>query len=527
MTTGLSKTVFLVLLLGLSLASACCLSGESTPASPTPVSTESGFAFETQAPPVSMSTLLPMPTLVPTITPTPVPLPEVCLLTDFADDTALCSGLTHYEIALAIEPSLSQVTGHQEVLYTNMEDRPLKDIYLRLFPNTPNYGGTMTVTNIFVGGLAVNPVAELQASALRLPLENSLQIGESVTLAMDFSVGVPTTRAVGHGLFSYVNGVMALPDVYPFIPVYDDEGWNVEIAPTHSDDVYADVASYEVTISAPDEFTVITSGSCSQPRDGTWACEAAPVREFALVLGRDYERANRRVGDVVVNSYYYTGHEVGGSLALDVADRALSVFSDLFGPYPYTELDVVETPNYLGGMEYPGLVVVEDSLYPTGSRVEWLTAHEVAHQWWFGLVGSDQVDEPWLDEALTQYSTFLYYEAVYGPERARGVLNAEFVHTHRELVRSGLDLPVGLPASAYSSALYWQVVYDKGALYFHNLREAIGDDAFFEVLQVYFQDNRYSIATPEDWLDAVEKVTGDRHLAIYQTWIVGSSEGAK
>jgi aminopeptidase N len=70
--------------------------------------------------------------------------------------------------------------------------------------------------------------------------------------------------------------------------------------------------------------------------------------------------------------------------------------------------------------------------------------------------------------------------------------------------------------------LYWQIVYDKGALYFHNLRETIGDAAFFEVLQVYFQDNRYAIATPEDWLDAVEKVTGDRHFAIYQTWIVGS-----
>jgi hypothetical protein len=463
-----------------------------------------------------------MPTLVPTITPTPVPLPEVCLLSEFASDTAFCSGLTHYAIELKVDPSLAQVTGYQEVLYTNMEDRPLKDLYLRLFPNTPNYGGTMTVTNVFVGGQAVTPIAELQTSALRLPLGSLLQAGQSVTLTMDFGAGVPTTRAAGHGLFSYVNGVMALPDVYPFIPVYDDEGWNVEIAPTHSDDVYADVASYDVTIIAPAEFTVITSGSCSPPRDGTWTCEAAPVREFALVLGQDYERANRMADDVVVNSYYYPGHDVGGLLALDVADRALTVFSDLFGPYPYTELDVVETPNYLGGMEYPGLVVVEDSLYPTGSRVEWLTAHEVAHQWWFGLVGSDQIDEPWLDEALTQYSTFLYYEAVYGPERARGVLNAEFIHTHRELVRSGHDLPVGMPAFSYSSTLYWQVVYDKGALYFHNLREAIGDAAFFEILQVYFQENRYNIATPEDWLAAVEKVTGDRHLEIYQAWIVES-----
>ena len=133
------------------------------------------------------------------------------------------------------------------------------------------------------------------------------------------------------------------------------------------------------------------------------------------------------------------------------------------------------------------------------------------------------MDDPWLDEALTQYSTFLYHEAVYGPERARGVLNAEFIRTHRDLVRRNQDKPAGLPAASYSSALYWQVVYDKGALYFHNLREVIGDDAFFEVLRTYFRDNRYSVATPEDWLATVEEVAGDRHWQLYRKWILGAT----
>jgi aminopeptidase N len=269
------------------------------------------------------------------------------------------------------------------------------------------------------------------------------------------------------------------------------------------------------------------SGSCVQQSQRrwmtTWVCGAGPMRDFTLVLGERLAMANRLAEGVVVNSYYYPEHARAGGQVADIAAAALETFTRLFGPYPYTELDVVETPNNLGGMEYPGLVVVEDERYPRMTRVEWLVAHEVAHQWWFGVVGSDQIDEPWLDEALTQYSTMLYYENVYGPDRAASVLRTEFIQTHERLVRSGRDLPVGLPASAYGSSLYWQVVYDKGALYFHELRQAVGDDAFFEILKAHYTQHRYGIATPESFLDVVESVTGDRYLGIFEEWI-GQSE---
>jgi aminopeptidase N len=116
-------------------------------------------------------------------------------------------------------------------------------------------------------------------------------------------------------------------------------------------------------------------------------------------------------------------------------------------------------------------VVITDQLYPGVAGLEWLVAHEVAHQWWFGVVGGDQIDEPWLDEALTQYSTMLYYEKAYGAVRATRILQGRFIQTHQNLAREGRDMPAGLPVSAYGPDLYWQVVYDKGALYFHGLRQ--------------------------------------------------------
>ncbi|MEA3375542.1 MAG: hypothetical protein U9R72_05020 [Chloroflexota bacterium] len=117
------------------------------------------------------------------------------------------------------------------------------------------------------------------------------------------------------------------------------------------------------------------------------------MRDFALILGEDYERAAREVAGVVVNSYFYRRHEAGGGKAFDVAVRALETFSGLFGPYPYTELDV--------------------------------------------------------DEALTQYSTLLYYEKAYGKERADGILYSEFIQTYESLKGTGRDMPAGLPADSY------------------------------------------------------------------------------
>ncbi len=520
-------TLFACCLLGVGLSSliACSSPALSTPAPPSDQTEAAPVAVASQ-PPTSASTpslgptIPATPTPLPTPTPTPPPLPEVCLRQQFIEDIEVCQEVPHYEVELTVDLEAARVTGRQQITYTNTEDESLGSLYLRLFPNSPGYGGTMSVTNLLLRGEPTTPQVELEDTAVRLPLNPSLEPGQVITLSMDFTVYVPTSGVSGHALFSYLRGVMALPTVYPIIPVYDDEGWNVELVPEHSDDIHTDIARHRVRISAPADLTLVASGTCTTPEEGTWTCQAAPMRDFTLILGENYQRAGREVEGVVVNSYFYPEHAWGGGKALEVAVDAMSVFSELFGPYPYTELDVVETPNHLGGMEYSGLVVVEDRLY-TGGGVEWLTAHEVAHQWWMVVVGNDQIDDPWLDEALTQYSTMLDYEQVYGEERAQGILRGEFEQSYQSLIRRGRDLPAGLPAEAYPPDLYWDVVYDKGALYFHELRQEVGDEAFFEILQTYYRLHRYEIATPKEFLAAVEAVTGNPHRDIYEKWIGG------
>ncbi|MGC8944557.1 MAG: M1 family metallopeptidase [Anaerolineae bacterium] len=460
------------------------------------------------SPTPAMATPRPLPTAAPMDTPPP---PDALSLAP------------QYAISLTVDVARSQVVGEQTVRFTNAEEAPLRDLYLRLFPNTPGYGGKMRVSSIRLNGKPASPEVRLGGSALRLLLNPPLAPMETVTLSLAFTATVPLTDEIDYAQFSFVRGVMALPEVYPLIPVYDDEGWNVEVAPEYGDAVYSDVAFYQVEVTAPPTMTLVASGTCAAGEAGHWSCRAGPVRDFALILGDDYQVASQVAEGVVVNSYFYSAHREGGEQVLRIAVDALTLYSRLFGPYPYEELDVVETPTRAGGIEYPTLVVISDRLYTGHPRLKWVVAHEVAHQWWYGVVGSDQVDEPWLDEALTQYTTLLYHEFLYGPDTATRILKDDFQATYDRLVKEGNDMPAGLPVAAYPRDLYGPVVYRKGALYFHALRGRVGDENFFALLRAYYRRHRYGIATPDSFLATVKAVTGSEHRDLYERWILGVS----
>ena len=464
----------------------------------------------------------------PAITPSPPPAPDhaPALRPEFLTDLGLFPDAPRYEIELTVDLDTATITGYERVGYTNTGESSLDALYLRLFPNTPGYGGTMATTNITLDGRPVVPSVELDGSALRLPLDPPLESGARLDLELDFTLAVPIEGDQGYRQLGYYDEVLALANGYPLIPVYDDEGWNVELAPTYGDAVYSETAFYTVRVTGPADMMLITSGTCTEPTlnpddSATWTCVTGPMRDFNAVLGPDYRVESQVVEGITVNSVFYFQHHQGGEWALDCASEAVRLFSTHFGPYPFTELDVVETPTRAGGIEYPGLVVINSTYYETLSeRMEWVVVHEVGHQWWYSLVGNDQVDEPWLDEALVQYSTLLYYENRYGAELAADLVEQVFRRPYQELVASGRDAPAGLPVAAYSGEDYGTVVYRKGPLYFHALRQEVGEENFWAILQTYFTLNRYGVATPEDWLAAVEAVTGNEHRALYEQWIV-------
>ncbi len=167
-------------------------------------------------------------------------------------------GASVYHLDFEVADDFSTLEGHEEVLYTNREERPLDELYFRLFPNTA--GGRVTVSVVTADGQEVEPVYEFADSAIRVPLPAALQPGARVVIRMVFEVEVPQEMGGNYGSFGYLDHVLVLDEFYPVIPVYDDEGWNVEVPPPNADMPYYDASFYLVRVTAPAELTLVASG---------------------------------------------------------------------------------------------------------------------------------------------------------------------------------------------------------------------------------------------------------------------------
>ena len=243
---------------------------------------------------------------------------------EFAADVDRFGAAPRYLVALSVDLNALQVTGREQVRYTNTSASPLDEIYFRLFPSAPGFGGAMTVTRVLLGGQVVTPQLDQRGTALKVPV--TLAPGASADLALDFAVSIPRSPTVGYAMFGSINGMTTLPDVYPVIPVRDESGWHVEIAPEYGDETFTPTALYDVSITTPVSQVVVTSGTCQNPAAGRWRCVSGPMRDFMLAMSADYQVVTQTVEDVTVRSFYLPGDQAGGEHGLKVAADALRVY---------------------------------------------------------------------------------------------------------------------------------------------------------------------------------------------------------
>ncbi len=491
-----------VLLLALLLSSC---QGQATP-SPAPTIVQQTFPPLLTVEPEGLGAFLP------------------ALRPEFAMDLDQAPGATRYEISVQLDVKALRLAGEETVRYTNRETVALDRLYFRLYPNSPACTGWATVEAVQVDGRPVEPVYEVEQTALRVPLDPPLDPGRQAVVTMRFVDQVPTGDTCHYAALSYDEPLLALAHFYPQIPAYEGS-WPISLPVDQGDLVFADAAFYSVTATLPAGWVVAAGGSevaRAAPSAGqasiSWV--AGPARDFVMELSPNYMTSTKEIEDIRVTSYYLPDHLGGGRQALTATVDALVVYQDLFGPYRYGEMDVVETRTGAGGVEYPGLVVVSTGLYdPATSSLTTITAHEVAHQWWYSLVGNDQVGEPWLDEALTSYSTVLFWEETAGEDAANQLLDY-YRRSYQAVVDAGLDAPANRPVSAYTAETYGPLVYGKGTLFFDALRRQVGDDVFIEILRRYYQRYCYGIATGEGFLQVAEEVAGVDLEPLYKQWIL-------
>ncbi len=435
-------------------------------------------------------------------------------------------GATFYSIKLTLAEDISQISGHLDVQYFNSEPMPLDRIYFKLIPNSG--GDFLNVKNIKVKGKPVAGVLEHKNTSLKINLPESLQPGEAINISMDFSESVPLKMSGNYGLYIYQDKILALDSFFPIIPVYDEKGWGVQNPPKNADMIFTDAAFFEVQIDAPDDLVLAASGvevdkvKAKDRQIVTFA--GGPQRDFYMSASPKYQQYNQYMNEVKVTSYFPEEYPESGDLVLETAVNALQVFSERYGLYPYTEFDLASTPMQAGGMEYSGAAAMALGLYPAGITasgspnsvfLEYATAHEVAHQWFFNQVMNDQINEPWLDEGLAQYLTYIYYLDTYGSTAG------EQVKASWERYWSAVDMdpiPIGKPAEYYDSDEYASIIYGRAPFFILELEKKMGAKTFTRFLAEYVELYRWKTVDSQQFKSLAEEYCSCDLDNIFNEW---------
>ena len=464
---------------------------------------------------------------------------SAALLPAYHADIQEMAKATRYTLNVTIANDLQHVRGNELVTYFNRTGYIIRDLMLRLYPNTEYLGGEMHIYNVQVGGLpaSIQPlmrpvtvannsvnlgVADLSVVSITLALP--VLPGQSISLSMDYVITIPMQATSGYRTFGWADQVLALPQSYAMLPLRVKGNWLVDAAPTYGDIVAAETSLYKVHIEAPSDVQVVSSGVCSDvsftQREGARAtpdppltemdCVAGPVRDFAIHASRLYEVVTSTVtaagGKITVSSYYLPGHRQAAEQVLGYASSSLLFYEHEFGVYPYREFKVFPSATIAGGIEYPMVAGVLDTLYGADPvYLEWIVAHETAHQWWYGMIGSDQINQPWLDESLAQYSTLMYMEHRYGDAFASELREKRLVERYKAELVAGNDTIVDQPTSSFERGAYFPIVYGKGPLFYDEVRRLVGSARFTEWLHSYFEKNRYGFVERDDLLTAADE----------------------
>lgn len=389
-----------------------------------------------------------------------------------------------YAIDATADPEAGTVLGTLRVRFT--PDLPTDRLVFRLWPNGPRPAAAGVV-------LEVGPVAspDLGALATERPdpttlvalLPTELAAGQAVEVGLPWSLTVPgpTTDRV-----SKDGDNLRLGSFFPILAWEPGTGWATE-PPTagYAEASTAPTADFELHLEVPAGYSVLGTGRAGE--GGTWTAEA--VRDVALSIGR-FTTATATGGapdPVTVTAGVAAGLEDDPAHYAEAAVEALEDFGGRYAPYPWPDLAIAVTPGLPGGIEYPA------TIFHGPGTVDHV-AHEVGHQWFYGLVGNDQGRDPWLDEGLATWAQTRI--GVPSLDRLPGPVPEDAVGRAGE--------PMTFWEQRFDS--YYRGVYVQPALALAEL----GDDALVDcALRHYVADRSYGIARPADLFEALELVFPD------------------
>jgi hypothetical protein len=472
-------------------------SATATPFKPLQPTAAPTFTF-TPTPPSASAT--PTPTDTPTPNPSPPPSSE----------------RAQYAFEVVMDYAAHSLSVDEGIQYPNRTGQKLKDLVLAVEPN--RWTDSFSLNLLELDGDSLDSYT-LSGQRLQIELPELLSPDEAADLHIKYDLALPPKSY--SGTFGYLGYQANLTDWYPFVVPYEEgQGWILHDPLSFGEHLVYESADYDIELKFKDAKNApVVAASAPGEANGKWThYHLQGARTFVFSVSPQYKVKTSAVGEVAINSYYFSGHQPEAEALVWAATQALGVYSARFAPYPYDSLSIVET-ELPDGQEYDGLVFLSSSFYDqyngtSRSNLIDIGVHEMAHQWWFGLVGDDQALEPWLDEALATYSEHIFYEFNY-PGSVNWWWNFRVYYLH----------PTGwVDTSIYDGGSfrpYTNAVYMRGAEFLDDLRVRIGDKAFFNFLKDYASEYAQQIVTGQEFFDLLNKHTDVDYSDILKSYFQG------
>jgi peptidase M1-like protein len=496
----------------------------------------------------------------------------------------------HYSISAAYTPAKFEIAGRETLAYWNLSPDTLSELYFHLYLNAYRPGSHMArhdadfedwkIENLPArrrGSETIDRATLLSGDSLsvqvddtvaRIPLPGALAPGESVIVCLQFRSVIPDVPdrmgRSGKGIFA--------AQWFPKVAVYDRFGWHAE---QHlGSEFYGDFGAYDVRLTVPGSFLLAHTGTLvnakevlpdsirarldapgdsavtiwdrsrsAAPPDSagrralelprTWVIHADSVHDFAWACDEKWIWRRARWNGIQI----YTFHRAGDSkrwndMAAEGA-RMMEIMNHRFGPYPYPTFSFVEEPIGAGGVEFPNIVWITPRKSVTARRLEYLFAHELAHNWFQGMVGNNETAQAFLDEGLTSYSETAIMETLYGREGNLSLPRTpRWLHpqddsrrsawrNYLEFQASGIEEPVVTHSDRFKNpASYYPSVYHKTNVALWTLRSIAGADRFDAAMREYFAIWRFHHPYAEDFFASMNHALGTSYDWFWDGWFV-------
>jgi hypothetical protein len=409
-----------------------------------------------------------------------------------------------YTLNVTLDYANNVVNTQERIEFRNPTNGPTSEIKFNVPP--AHHPGIIDITDARIFGQPDPLSYTISNTVMTVKLPAPLSGKDGIAMAFNFKLTIPMqeeSSGIGGDDSSRSTNSLTAGHWYIMLAPFHDDAWDTP-AYVPIGDPYVDVVSdYEATILAPDN--IIIAGAGEEQHDGRlWRYSLTQARMFAFAASDSFVTDTLDQDGITYTIYSYPQHHKFAEAVLYTAARAVKLYGQLWGDYPYKTLRIVETGRSQG-QEYSGLIGIGTTLYSGyighGSRHDLVstTAHEVAHQWWFHMVGNDQVRTPWLDESFARMSELLFYEKYY-PNDATWWYKYYIVGAKKP--QGNIDLPIYGYAD---NKAYTDAVYRRGLMFLNDLRKLIGNKAFNDTLQDYFNAEVYKTTTPDAFFDAVAR----------------------